>query len=316
MFIEEITSVESLADLAPEWSGLHQRCPDVTPFQTPEWLLPFWQCFGRGELRLLTAYSNNVLAAVIPFVREHGMLSFIGTGLTDYQDAVIAPQSVPEIREFLQRYLPEHGCELDCIRWNSPLRSLEGSWVQCNTSPILSLPSTFAEYEQSLSPHFRKSLDYAWNKLNTFNEVRVVSAHAETAQPFLDRLVRLHCERWSLKQMPGVLSTPEVLDFHRKAITGLVEAGRLLLLELRLGDDAIASLYILRDRCAAYYYIGGFSPELDRFSPGSLLILHAIRECIESNIREFHFLRGSEAYKYRWKAEDRPLYRLTIESSM
>jgi CelD/BcsL family acetyltransferase involved in cellulose biosynthesis len=115
-----------------------------------------------------------------------------------------------------------------------------------------------------------------------------------------------------MKQQPGVLYAPEVLAFHRTVLHMLAGAGGVRLFRLCIDAQPIAVLYVLWGSRAACYYIGGFSPEFDRFSPGSLLIRHVIRECIESTIREFYFLRGLETYKYRWKAEDRPVYRLTI----
>ena len=33
--------------LVPEWQALWRRIPDATPFQSPEWLLSWWSCFGN-----------------------------------------------------------------------------------------------------------------------------------------------------------------------------------------------------------------------------------------------------------------------------
>ena len=59
-------------------------------------------------------------------------------------------------------------------------------------------------------------------------------------------------------------------------------------------------------------------PILKRFdacSPGALLLEHAIGEAVRTAAGEFDFLRGAEAYKYRWGARDRPQYRLRVEGA-
>src|SRR5690349_3566891 len=61
-------SVEVLRDLSaivPEWWGLFSRSPDATPFQSPAWLLPWWECFGRGK-------------PLVVAVREHGRMVGLG----------------------------------------------------------------------------------------------------------------------------------------------------------------------------------------------------------------------------------------------
>jgi CelD/BcsL family acetyltransferase involved in cellulose biosynthesis len=59
-----------------------------------------------------------------------------------------------------------------------------------------------------------------------------------------------------------------------------------------------------------HYYLGGFDPAWDRFSPGSLLIQYALEFAREAGDSCFDFLRGAEPYKYRWGAVDRPQYRI------
>ena len=59
-------------------------------------------------------------------------------------------------------------------------------------------------------------------------------------------------------------------------------------------------------------YLGGFAPEFEKFSPGTVLIGQAIGEAIAAGDLEADFLRGSEAYKYTWCGVDRMTYRVTI----
>jgi CelD/BcsL family acetyltransferase involved in cellulose biosynthesis len=76
-----------------------------------------------------------------------------------------------------------------------------------------------------------------------------------------------------------------------------------------LGSEIVASLYLFGHRRCAYFYLAGFDPRFKAFSPGMLLIGHAIEDTILEQAEEFDFLRGRESYKYRWGAMDRPTFR-------
>lgn len=69
--------------------------------------------------------------------------------------------------------------------------------------------------------------------------------------------------------------------------------------------QALAAYYGFLDRGRAYAYLGGFYPAFEEASPGAILIGYAHGEAIDEGAREFHFLRGREAYKYSWSATDR-----------
>jgi CelD/BcsL family acetyltransferase involved in cellulose biosynthesis len=76
-------------------------------------------------------------------------------------------------------------------------------------------------------------------------------------------------------------------------------------------------LYCLADAPGApqrrwYDYIGGFDPQFSSLSPGSLLIGHAIEQAEAEGAAHFDFLRGAEAYKYRWGAVDEPMFTLVL----
>ena len=45
--IDQITTEAEVERLAPEWRALWRRIPDATPFQSSEWLLSWWSCFGN-----------------------------------------------------------------------------------------------------------------------------------------------------------------------------------------------------------------------------------------------------------------------------
>lgn len=51
-------------------------------------------------------------------------------------------------------------------------------------------------------------------------------------------------------------------------------------------------------------YLTGFDPAFARRSPGAILYADAIERAHARGDRVFDFMRGAEAYKYRWGARD------------
>src|SRR5688500_15217931 len=60
--VEEITTPAGLVVLLPEWLELWRCTPAATPFQSPAWLLPWWNAFGCGELLTLAIRVQGRLA--------------------------------------------------------------------------------------------------------------------------------------------------------------------------------------------------------------------------------------------------------------
>ena len=63
------------------------------------------------------------------------------------------------------------------------------------------------------------------------------------------------------------------------------------------------------------YLQGGFDPHYQKFALGNLVILQAISDAIEMGLQKFDFMRGNEAYKYRWATGKVFLNRITFPLS-
>ena len=74
---------------------------------------------------------------------------------------------------------------------------------------------------------------------------------------------------------------------------------------LRLNDRTVAIFYGFAHHHTVYYYLGGYDPSLEKLSPGTVIVAHAIEEAVRSGATTFDFLRGAEDYKYAWGAKDR-----------
>jgi CelD/BcsL family acetyltransferase involved in cellulose biosynthesis len=311
MDVDQIETTDGLIALRDEWASLWSKAPDVTPFQHPDWLTSWWITLGTGTLRVTTLREQGRLVGLLPLFQTNGRGAFLGVGVTDYLDVLLHPEcSQEDLRASLRGWT----CELDCLRESSPMLRVGGQVCASHISPVLALPGSIEVFERTLSSQFRKHLRQAETALRRLGDVTVEVATPHNYAEALDVLFQLHRKRWSVRNDRGVMYESGVQQFHHRIAAAWSALGMLRLYTMSVAAFPASSLYALASGTEFYFYIGGFDPEFARASPGSLLILHAIRDAIAAGCTAFHFLRGNETYKYRWNATDRQLWRVSIQS--
>jgi CelD/BcsL family acetyltransferase involved in cellulose biosynthesis len=64
----ELVSLAELDAIEPAWRELWSRDPRATPFQSPDWLLPWTRhLWGGGQIRVLSFWREGKLSALVPF---------------------------------------------------------------------------------------------------------------------------------------------------------------------------------------------------------------------------------------------------------
>lgn len=315
-----VTDEAGLRALAPDWWGLWRRCPAATPFQSPAWLLPWWRAFHPGALRVATVRAGGVLVGLAPLYLEDGpsgrRLLPVGISLSDHLDCLLDPAH-PGAGAALA-----DACAGEAVHWEDlapgacalalPIpRGFRARVDIQSACPVLALPEG-ADLAGALPPRKLRKLRMARHR-GARRAARIETATPDTAPALMDHLVRLHGERWTGRGEPGVLADATVRAFHASAWPGLIEGGLLRLHALHLDDRVAGVHYGFAHGARAYAYLGGFDPAFSFESPGTLLMGHAIEEALGRGAREFHFLRGREAYKYEWGAVDRWNSRRVVE---
>jgi len=296
-----IRDIETLTALEPEWLDLWRRSPDATPFQSPMWLLPWWKHFGSNDLHVIELRDAGRLVALAPLyiLREdsESLGLFLGTGISDYLDVIGGHSFLEEI------------AKADCQMWD--LQQLRAS------SPVLdaALPAGLSDNveeqdpclvlrlaELSLSTHFQKKLRYYRRQLG---EVAFEQANAANLNQLLQSLFDLHAARWQRRGMPGMLADDVIQQFHREVAKAMLDAGALRMYAMRAGGRIVATFYGFADARTVYYYLSGYDPELEKLSPGTLIVAHAVECAVRDAATTFDFLRGAEEYKTSWGAKAR-----------
>lgn len=328
--IDEANTAEALEGLRTEWSGLVRNCVSATPFQSPAWLIPWWKWFGSGKPMVVTIRAGGRLAGLAPLyinTDDNGerVVRFMGTGLSDYLDAVFEPGieiigADAVLRRIAERSASWDRCDLQEIREGSFLLSaglpggLEGRMTEQGVCPVLYLPGTAGELERMFSHDGRTGARRAMKRLKLGSVAEAASADKATLSSFMDSLFELHCARWRNLSLQGVLADGQIQSFHREVAEGMLEEGMLRLYRLRYNGEDAAVVYGFALHKRFYSYLGGFDPRLSKLSPGRALMRHVMTEAAGEGIKEFDFLRGSEPYKYGWGAKDRINARLQIST--
>lgn len=324
--VDVLASAAELEAIGGEWRSLWMRSPRATPFQSPDWLLPWWRRLGGGELRALAVRADDRLAGLFPlFVWTGGgvrQLTPLGNGISDQVDVLAAAGAERAVAAAIVahlaarddwdtadfRDLPDHSPLLAARLPDAIAATVEDG----EPSPVLPVPPG-AAVESIVPRALAKKLAYYRRRLEREFAVELQSADDDaSAGELFDALVRLHGARWAERGEPGVLGHPATIAFHREVIAAFRASGILRLYGLRLNGEIAAVWYGFAAKRRTYYYLGGFDPGLDRYSPGTVIIGHALERAAAEGARELGFLRGREAYKYAWGAADRSQHRLRL----
>ena len=317
-----LRTVDELRGLRREWTELLGRCPPATPFQRPEWLLPWMQTFLPREIAAIEIRYEGALIGFAPLLiypREaQRVLAFMGGGVSDYLDVLVDPRHEALVLEELFRRIHElpgwDVLDLTDLPSNSVLTrsAVANHIVPHDACSSLILGQSSDELLHLFSKRQRANLRNARSRLQKAGGGRLEVATLESLPDFLEDLFRLHTTRWSSAGQPGVLSDDLIREFHRLSAPQLLEKNILRLYRLRSGDRALAVIYSLFERDTVFCYLQGFDPESAYLSPGTQLMFMVIEDAVRQGMRKFDFLRGDEAYKQHWRARKEPTLRMQI----
>lgn len=324
-------------ELQADWDALLQTSTTNVPFLRFGFLKSWWQNLGGGEweqgkLHIILGYDVERLLGIAPFfLTSHEgkkLLTLLGSvEISDYLDLITAPADYPAFLDAVLHFTQQ----ADSLTWdilcfsnipqNSPLLSLfpqialPASYSRTLTkelpAPMLALPDTWEGYLASLDKKQRHEIRRKLRRLEQeapaaqFYFAEDVSAFHSLAPQFLD-LMR-HDEAKRVFLTPAMQQ--QMIDLMQWAFTEHIL--RLCFLDIN-GSHAAAYL-CFDDGETIYIYNSGFDPDLQYFSPGWVLLSELIQWSIENSRARLDFMRGNEAYKYKFGALDNFVYQAVIE---
>ena len=300
------------AEAEGAWKELAARSRNI--FATWEWASIWWRHFGReATLRIVGCRSpSGDVDTLLPLYVTGGpgsrTLRFVGDGPGDQLGPICAPQdTVPaaralrqELREapswdlFVGEHLPADQA------WSTLLGT--GNTTR-EASPVVDIQT--ADWDEFLAGH-----SSGWRQQVRCKERRLERDHAlryrlandpERLDEDFDLLCRLHEQRWGdTSEAFSEVRRPFLREFAHAAL----ERGWLRFWFLELDGQAAAAWLGFRFGDVESYYQLGRDPEFEQLSVGAVLIAHTLREAITDGMSEYRFLRGGEAFKFRWATRD------------
>jgi CelD/BcsL family acetyltransferase involved in cellulose biosynthesis len=329
--VEVVTEGSAFAALRGEWDALLDES-SAGIFNAWEWLYPWYRRIGTDRaLRILTARDRaGRLMGLMPLGLERRRvlgrtvrrLHFLGETHvgSDYLDVVARKGLEEPVARLFAEHLRDTRAEWDVLDLTdfdsgSPtLRILQetfGAGFEHSVSkryicPFEPIPPTEA-FDAFLKRTGRRD-NYLrrrkWLEKQPGYRIEKVES-PEGLAPAMTDFFRLHSMRWADDGGSQGIKGPGVEAFHRDATHFLAERKQLRLYTLKLGDQALASVYGILHRGKFIYFQSGYDPEWRSKSVGLVLVGETFKDTFEGKLTEYDFLRGTEGYKSEWTTQQR-----------
>jgi len=331
------TSILRSADLfdalKPEWNALLHASAADTPFLTHEWQCTWWQCLGEGELFVITVRDGGALVGIAPLFilpGERRLLRLIGSvDASDYLDLIALHGREIDVFNAILDALAQSTewdvLDLYNVPAGSPTRSLlpalaaERGWKftdeQQVVCPIITLPTAFEDYVQSLDKKERHELrrklrrgegtdGLTWYAITGEDHSHDLDAAAEA---FIDLMMKSRSDK-------SDFMTDRMRRFFHQMIHATHDGGFLHLSFLEVhGVKAATYLSFDYGQKRLVFNSGLETTGFQSLSAGIVLVARMIEDAIGRGYPEFDFLRGDEEYKYRLGAKDTWIYHVAVE---
>jgi len=330
---------DALEDRRSEWNDLCAHTASDNPFLTFDYQSIWWQTRGGGEwpqssqLVLVAGFEKDKLVGIAPLFHANNHLAkpalmFVGAvEVSDFLDFIAHPADLPEFIHGLLDHLtsdpkiPNWEClDFHNILEDSPTLSVlkqeadQRRWthqqILLQPAPYIPLPTDYDTYLASLDKKQRHEIRRKLRNLAQspqVDELKIVddpqALPAET-QAFIDLMAQDPNKR-------DFLTAPMQQHLQNTAQVTF-NAGWLQLAFLTLNGQKAAANMAFNYKNRLWLYNSGWEWEFRDFSPGWVLLAKLIQWAIDNNIEEFDFMRGDEAYKYKFGAVDRHVFRVTL----
>ena len=319
--VEVIRNPDELKGFRSEWKAMVRATGAPTPFQTPDWLLTWWEYFGSGRLHVLVFRDGTQAAGVLPcFLHEwkgRRQLTLIGTGISDYLDPVFDGSRRGPIVDALRSHLASDRewdvCDWQDLSAGTPLEAL-GEATDDTPCSQIRLGGSFEDFLTQRPKDLRRNLRRYKEKAEALGEVRFAVTRGADRE-LLDALIELHAARWQRSGQSGTIESNHAAEFLRTAAEILARRDCLRIFTVYFQARITAIVLAFHHQTTIFSYLSAYDPEYERFGFGRELLLQALQYAHRHGYTCWNFLRGEEPYKFSWGAERIPKRRVVVKRS-
>ncbi|GGP14025.1 GNAT family N-acetyltransferase [Oceanobacillus neutriphilus] len=322
---------DAVERLFSECSIFNEKTHEFTIFQEGSWMKNWWEyqknCKTIHPYMIEVKEGMNTIA-IVPLYSYKATWSFtvirpIGLGAADYLVPVISKKyDMEEIFNLIIKKLIEDRRKWDCIVWSDlPGDSiynkifsdslLDGfkmiEKVKTVDCPYIILDQNMEQEKFGLNNKYVKKILFKQRKLiRQKGEYLYQRVRRETdIEPVMNKLFELHQRRWNGTETPSKYNNRKEREYALLTAKNLFQNELLHLSYLEINKQIIAVHFGMTDGNRFYFYIPSFDTEFGKYSAGQLLIYHLILDAGKEGCQHFDFLKGEEAYKYKWGAVNR-----------
>ncbi|MBN1267024.1 MAG: GNAT family N-acetyltransferase [Anaerolineales bacterium] len=338
MHFSQIRTKEDFFQFQQQWALMLPHAYVRSPFQTFEFLRPWWESRGGGEwldpaLWIgLIRNEGGELRGIAPLFCECEKdgswgLHFLGANeIADYLDLIVRQEDVEELTEQVVEHAARQDnpkisyLDLNNIQQESPCipafiaaatrKGLAWSLEDEQVCPFIPLIANWEAYLSGLNKKQRHEIRRKmrrfeeYQQVDTFRIVQGKEAVEKVLPEFLD-LMRKEKEK-------EVFLTAQMEKFFKSLISRGAGEGWVKLAVLSTSQGMAAAYLFFDYNRTIWLYNSGFDPAAQQLSPGWVLLSRLIQWGFENGKSELDFMRGDEAYKYRFGGIDRAVKRLHI----
>lgn len=326
-FISQVNHNPSVFfELRHEWHQLLNHATVNEIFLTPEYQSVWWQTLGKGELSIISIrLETGELVGLTPLFEINNSYSFIGCkDVSDYLDFIVHKDYIDLVYKAIFEELKKmkgNTFSLCSIPEQSPTlvqlpKFLTSTNYQKSTQdvcPQIQLPLSWESYLAKLD---RKPRHEIRRKLKKIDQSEQVTYTCITETDDVSRAVPLFIElHQQSSETKRLFWDSHHQAFFEQLLPVLASQGWLKLFFLTISQHPkpIAAMLIFDYGGHYDLYNSGFNPAFSELSPGQVLTAHTIRQAIEQGRELYDFLRGDEAYKFRFGGIPKSIFDLNFK---
>ena len=343
MNFKRYDTFESLTEFKDAWNDLLKESISQVPFLAFEYLQAWWETRGGGEwpldseLVLITATEENHLIGVAPLFFTKNLdgrpaIMFVGAiEVSDFLDFIVRKSDLSEflsgLLDFLENFsnLPawevldlhnilEDSPTLPALADEAQRRGWNHEQMRLQPSPVIPLPGDFdaylAQIDKKQRHEIRRKMRNVEQSLAETGYTTVTDAETLTAetQAFIDMMAQDPSKKTFL--------TDAMVKHIHKTAQVMLDKGWLHLAFFTLDGNKAAGNFSFIYNNRLWLYNSAWEWDYREASPGWVLLTHLLQWATENGIEEFDFMRGDEAYKYKFGGQDRFIYRVVISRQL
>jgi CelD/BcsL family acetyltransferase involved in cellulose biosynthesis len=332
----QITNDFADRNLYDSWNEILSQPENANVQLTHEWLSTWWEVFGDNKkLLLITITEGDRIVGIVPLTISKVMgkaglelrkLTFVGDGLTDYHDLLIADTRRKEALQVLSKFVVNCKDNWDVIhfrnvRGSSPNLSMLRDtfedtslafFERINTRcPYISIDGAWTDYYDALGKNIRSDIRRRTNRLAQMGTAEFVRLHqVEDVPATLNTVKSIHIKCQQAKGETSWFTDEKRFRFTSLILERLGERKWLDIVFLKLNDRIIAYYLGFVYAGVVYFWNTGYDPEFSKQSPGKLLLHYWIKDSFERGYKAFDFMVGTEPYKLQWTNRMAPNYEI------